>query len=124
MRSTYRRTAALAVVAALLISGCTAGGDATGSGATTTIGSDALVLLKPEATDLQALDLRDKLLPQPGVAGVVYDQAVKRLRIDFTDSATAEQKAAARDLAAADPAVQRVRVEGEPEGVSQAPAPS
>ncbi|HVE62608.1 MAG TPA: hypothetical protein VNB94_02230, partial [Mycobacteriales bacterium] len=63
MRSTYRRTAAFAVAAALLVGGCTAGEDATGSGATTSVlGTDALVLLKPTATDLQALDLRDKLV--------------------------------------------------------------
>ena len=112
------------LVAVALIGGCSDGG----SGDPVTNDSlaataDAIVLMKPTATDLNALDLRDKLVPLAGVESVVYDQSVKRLRINFTDAATAEQRSAARAVAEQDPTVERVREAGKEDSISQAPAP-
>lgn len=120
----YRRHLALAALLTVLGAGCSSGG----SGPQPTVaGADAIVVMKPASTDLNALDLRDKLLTLGGVDGVVYDQALKRLRVDFTDDATDAQRRAASDAASADPAVETVTTEGGapgPKPPQQQPAPS
>ncbi|HVF19746.1 MAG TPA: hypothetical protein VNA14_05845 [Mycobacteriales bacterium] len=116
------RFAALLVVAALL-GGCSDGGGGAETADTQAASADAIVLMKAGATDLNALDLRDKLVPLEGVSSVVYDQAARRLRINFTDKATAENRSAAVAVAQEDPAVERVREAGKEDKVNQQPAP-
>jgi len=77
-------------------------------------------MMKPESTDLNALDLRDKLLALTGVDGVIYDQAAERLRIDFAVDVTAAQRQAAVDAAKADKSVESVSANGSGAG-SKAP---
>ena len=116
---------AAVLVAVALLGGCN---DSSGDGAPTVDDlaqtADAIVLMKPTATDLNALDLRDKLVPLAGVESVVYDQSVKRLRINFTAAATAEHRGAARSVAEQDPSVERVREAGKEDAISQQPAPA
>ena len=122
----HRSRLAAVLAAAALLSGavaCTDGDDSTPVD-TQELSADAIVLMKPGSTDLNALDLRDKLIPLSGVESVVYDQAVKRLRINFTAAATPADRSAAVAVAQQDPSVERVREAGQGDAVSQAPAPS
>ena len=80
--------------------------------------------LKAAATDLNAMDLREKLVPLAGVESVVYDQGAKRLRINFTAAATPANRSAAIAVAQQDTAVERVREAGKEDAVTQAPAPT
>ncbi len=105
MRDHRRTTAAIALALALVTGGCTAGEDATGAGA---VGADSIVRMKPTAGDLQALDLREKLIALEGVDGVVYSQPDKTLRIDFADTASDDQRKAALDVARADDQVKDI----------------
>ncbi|HVE99459.1 MAG TPA: hypothetical protein VNA12_09800 [Mycobacteriales bacterium] len=118
---TLRHRAVVAVLCAALAVACN-GGDT--EPAPTGPPADAIVLFKPAATDLNALDLRDKLLQLAGVEGVVYDQADKRLRVDFAADATAGQKDAVIDAALADASVAKAGDENAvSEGPAQQPAP-
>lgn len=116
-----RSMVALALVA-VLGAGCSDGGDS----APPRPAADTVVLMKPGSTDLNALDLRDKLIDLPGVESVVYDQPDMRLRVDFTTDATGAQRQAVADTAKSDPAVERVDDTGgapDTRAPQQAPAP-
>lgn len=122
MSTTRRALAAVALAAALVATGCEVGEDATGAGAKTpATEADAVIVLKPSATDLNAMDLRDKLVTLEGVEAVIYDQSVKRLRVDFTDNAVPAQRNQVKEVAQADAAVQEVNLSG---GDGGAPAES
>ena len=113
------------MLAAVALLGAVACTDADDSAPVDTqeLSADAIVLMKPGSTDLNALDLRDKLIPLAGVESVVYDQAVKRLRINFTPAATPGDREAAVAVAQQDPSVERVREAGRGDEVSKQPAP-
>ncbi len=119
---TPARLAALLVAVALL-PGCSDGGTPSPTTDTLAATADAIVLMKPNATDLNALDLREKLVPLDGVESVVYDQSVKRLRINWTADASAANRSAAVAVAQQDPSVDRVREAGKADQVSQQPVP-
>ena len=121
----HRLLAAAALTAVLVTTGCTAGEDATGSGAKKPASdADVVVVLKPGATDLNAMDLRDKLVALEGVEAVIYDQSVKRLRVDLADTAVPAQRNQVKEVAQADAAVQQVNTNGGDEPAASDPAPS
>lgn len=117
----------VSLIAALALGGCTDGGGGGGDNPVITAPkADTLILLKPGATDLNALDLREKLIALDGVETVVYDQPDKRIRVDFKDAVTDAQRKAVTDAAKADPAVADVRDDGSAPGQQppqQQPAP-
>ena len=85
--------------------------------------ADAIIRLAADANDLHALDLRDQLVPLPGVEEVIYDQAQRRLRVDFTASATQAQKDKVLETARKAPGVAGAGGEGETDAPAQQPAP-